>query len=167
MKYNYAASSNQVKNRRVTNKYSLDRLQIISPILISRAAAVARRQLRYQKRLDVLALSSLIVFVQHSKQIIHNHPPVDDGYIYNYEGSGIVIYTPEDYYEHMVHNTVSRLAVILEYHRTYLSPQAATVIKEALDWHVDKYQQIKKWHNTSLADLIYASSHCRVVRDEY
>jgi hypothetical protein len=113
MVYISVTSSNQVKTRRVSNKPSLDRPPIISPILISKAAAVARRRLRYQKRLEVFALVCLFDFVRHSKHVIHNHPPVDNGFIHLIEGGRIVIYTPEDYYEHMVHKTVSRLRVIL------------------------------------------------------
>jgi hypothetical protein len=56
MVYTSVTSSNQVTTRRVSNKPSLDRPPIISPILISKAAAVARRRLRHQKRLEVIAL---------------------------------------------------------------------------------------------------------------
>jgi hypothetical protein len=171
MEHNSVTSSNQVKTRRVANKPSLDRpsinsgqaFPIISPILVSKAAAVVRRRLRYQKRFEVFALVCLFDFVRHSKHVIHNHPPVDNGFIHLIEGDRIVIYTAEDYYEHMVHKTVSRLRVILEHHQSFLSQQASTVINEVLDWHANKYRQIKKWHSTSLADLIYASSHCRVL----
>jgi hypothetical protein len=89
-------------------------LPTIDPILISCAASVTRSRLRYQKRLDALALVSVIAFAIHSKQVIRNHPPVEDGYIYHNDGDGVVIYTPEEYYEHMVRYTVSRLNVILE-----------------------------------------------------
>jgi hypothetical protein len=167
MVYTSVTSSNQVKTRRISNNASLDRPPIISSILISKAAAVARRRLRHQKRLEVFALVCLFDFVRHSKHVIRNYPPVDNGYIYNKEGGSIVIYAPEDYYENMVHNTVFRLDTILKYHQSFLSQQASTVINEALDWRGNKYRQIRDWHSKSLAHLIYANNNCPVVRDEY
>jgi hypothetical protein len=131
--------------KRLNKKLPVDRLPIVSPALISKAAAIARRRLRHQSRLDTLALTSLIVFAWQANHCLSElkNTALRNGYVYEYTGPhDAIAYIPADYFYTKVLNATIRLQTLLEYHQSSLSTQAAIALKEALEWHLKKCKEM-------------------------
>src|ERR1700733_3038460 len=99
---------NQVNSsRRLKKKSALDDLPKVSPILISKAAAIERRRLRHQLKLEDFALVCLINFSWNSHRILSQlaNMPLRNGYVYEYTGlHNAIAYIPADYYYTQCHS---------------------------------------------------------------
>jgi hypothetical protein len=148
MFYTPDSSFNQVALGERLNKktrLSLANLPIVSPSLISQAAAVARRRECHRRRLDALTLTSLFVFYSQCEQIISElkNMPLHDGYVYEYTGPrNANAYIPADFYYTKVLTTAYRLQTLQDNHQSFLSQCAAIAIKRALDWHLNKCKEM-------------------------
>jgi hypothetical protein len=136
---------NQVNSsRRLKKKSALDDLPKVSPILISKAAAIERRRLRHQLKLEGFALVCLINFSWNSRRILSQlaNMPLRNGYVYEYTGlHNAIAYIPADYYYTQCHSAAIKLQLLIDYHSSF-SEQAAIVIKQALDWHLNKCKEM-------------------------
>jgi hypothetical protein len=153
MVYNSSISLNQDKKRHTPNKSSLDSPPIISPILISKAAAIGRRRLRHQSRLECFALVCLISFARQSKQaladlekkpLVYGFNTITEGVqtvVFDKEGTRTTAYLPANFYYTKCFNAAIKPQLLLDYHSS-LSEQTTIVLKQALDWHLNKCREL-------------------------
>jgi hypothetical protein len=149
MFYTPASSYNQVnKGKRLNKKSPLDTLPIVSPVLISRAAAIARERARIQKRLHAYALVCLFHFVlvvTRRVSELNKAPPrrwyesEPTPHLRRY-GKG---YVPADL------KAAYRLQHLSQYHQRCLSQQDDSIITEALCWYNDLCLAMKQWREGS------------------
>jgi hypothetical protein len=138
MFYTPASSFNQVnKGKRLNKKSPSDTLPIVSLVLISRAAAIARERARIQQRLDAYTLVCLFHFVMvvtRRVSELNKAPPRK-------------WYEPEQHIPHLRRygrfyipadlRAAYRIQNLRERHQRCLSLQADSIITEALCWYND------------------------------
>jgi hypothetical protein len=135
---NTVSSLAQVKTRRVSNKPSLDRSTTISPILISRAAAIVRIRARHRVCLDILTLFDLIDFHLQCKRVLEDisSKPLQNGYVSGVVNGRRCLRDPATYYFECTRASLWRLEVLREYHRSSLSKEAALIIEQTIEQHM-------------------------------
>jgi hypothetical protein len=138
-------SDNQAKSgKRLNKKPPLDSLPIISPKLISKAAAIARRRARLQSRLDCLTVFNLIAFAYQINHTLSEleHMPVHNGYVTGKHYGRTYHFSPANWFYTKTEYSIFRLCTLLNQHKSTLSQQAAIAIEEALMWHKDKCREM-------------------------
>jgi hypothetical protein len=137
MEYNSVKSLNQVKTRRASNKPSLDRRAPISPVLLSRAARIQRIRERHHVSLNILTLFDLIDFHLQCKRVLDelSQLPLQNGYVYGMIHGRKYLAVSATYYFENTRHSLWRLEVLLEYHQSYLSTAAATIIRQTIEQH--------------------------------
>jgi hypothetical protein len=140
MLYTPLTSFDQAKTRRVSNKSSLDRPPVISPILISRAASIERRRVRHQQRLEAYTLLCLLHFA----------------WVVTRRVSELKKMSPRQaaYVSTRLNNAKPRIAADLraayrlerlrEYHQRSLPREANNIIADALYWYEELCQEMRE-----------------------
>jgi hypothetical protein len=138
MFYTPTNSTRQVNSGKRSNKNPpLDRLPIIHPALISKAARVQRIRARHHVYLNILTLFVLIDFHLQCKRVSEelSELPLQDGYVYGMIHGRMGLAVPATYYFENSRRSLWRLEILLEYHQSYLSKDAATIIKQTIEQH--------------------------------
>jgi hypothetical protein len=138
MVYTRTNPTTQVNSsRRVKKKSSLDQLPIISPVLITRANRTARIGARHHVYLDILTLFNLIDFHLQCKRVLEelSQLPLQNGHVYGMIRGRKYLAVPAKYNFENTRRSLWRLEVLPEYHQSYLSREAATIIKQTIEQH--------------------------------
>jgi hypothetical protein len=138
MTYTSSVSNIQLNSSRHNKKSSpLDSLPIISPKLISKVAAIARMRRRHSAHLDIITLFDLIDFHLQCKRVLADlsNKSLENGYVRGVVHGRTCLADPATFYFENTRVSLWRLEVLQEYHQSYLSRQAATVIKQTIEQH--------------------------------
>jgi hypothetical protein len=131
-------------SRRSKKKPPLASSRIIHPRLISRAARIQRIRARHLVYLDFLNLFDLVDFNLRCKRVLEelSQLPLQNGYVYGTIHGCKYLADPATYYFENTRTSLWRLEVLLEYHQSYLSKEAATIIKQTIDQHRAKLTEM-------------------------
>jgi hypothetical protein len=138
-------SDNQVNSgNRLNKKSPPDSSPVVSPALISKAAAVARRRVRLQTRLDYLTLANLVAFAYQINHTLSEleHMPLHDGYVTGEHYGRTYHFTPANWFYTKTEYAIFRLSNLYHLHQSHLSQQAANAIEQATEWHKNKCREL-------------------------
>jgi hypothetical protein len=145
MVYTPTNSTRQVNSgKRVNKKSPLPSLSIIPPALISKAGRIQRIRARHHVYLDIVTLFNLIDFYLQCKRVSEepSQLPLQNGYISGVENGRRFLVDPATYYFENTRVSLWRLEVLLEYHQSYLSKEAATIIMQTIEQHRAKLTEM-------------------------
>ena len=105
-------SDNQVNSgNRLNKKSPPDSSPVVSPALISKAAAIARRRVRLQTRLDYLTVANLVAFAYQINHTLSQleHMPLHDGYVTGEHYGRTYHFTPANWFNTKTEYAIFRL----------------------------------------------------------
>jgi hypothetical protein len=134
------STSQVISAKRANKKSPPASSHIVHPRLISRAARIQRIRARHRVCLDILTLIDLLDFHLQCKRVLEelSQLPLQNGYVYGTIHGRKYLADPATYYFENTTHSLWRLEVLRDYHKSYLSKEAAAIIKQTIEQHRSK-----------------------------